>query len=111
MVDFNDIQPEQLRIQKRTINKLMKKLVLTTSIIVALSFATSSYAQLTTTTYADQAAWNTVSANGFAQIDQTTLTPQAAATVNSGAASAGISNNIFSQTFTPTTTFTLGAFS
>ena len=88
----------------------MKKLVLTPSIIVALSFATSSYAQLTTTTYADQAAWNTVSANGFAQIDQTTLTPQAAATVNSGGASAGISNNIFSQTFTPTTTFTLGAF-
>lgn len=79
--------------------------------VAALSvLATSGHAQVTTTTYADQATWNTTSANGYSLVDQTTLTPQASLTVNSGGASAGVASNIFSQTFTPTTTFTLGAF-
>jgi PEP-CTERM putative exosortase interaction domain len=91
----------------------MKRYTLTTSFVAAILsvFTTSGYAQLTTTTYADQATWNLSTANNYHLTDQTTLTPQSVMTVNSGGASAGISNNIFAQTFTPTTTFTLGAFS
>jgi hypothetical protein len=98
--------------EKLTTNNFMKKIIAPLTVAGGLlAFTLPGYAQLTTTTYADQAAWNPTSANGSLQVDQTTLTPQATATVNSGNASAGVANNIFSQTFTPTTTFTLGAFS
>ncbi len=70
--------------------------------------AMSSHA-LTAVTYPDQATWNATSVSGHGLVDQTTLTPQALATVNSGGASAGVANNIFAQTFTPTSTFQLGA--
>jgi hypothetical protein len=88
----------------------MKKLVLASLIIAALSSATSSHAQLSTTTYADQATWNATSANGYSQIDGTTATPQATAVNNTGSLSLGAANNVMVQTFTPTTTYTLGAF-
>src|SRR5664279_1958796 len=76
--------------------------------VVALSaLVTPGYAQLTTTSYADQATWNSTSANGFSLVNQTTTTPQATLTVNQGLSG----NGALVQTITPTTTFTLGAFS